>query len=71
MEKDYRDTAEEMTAQNETLNTPAQTPPFDLKRQAYEDTKQAIRDFNKNHPGAGKKIVGLSLLAASAVVLTV
>ena len=71
-----QDRSEQENSQMATANSNGNQPePFNAKKYAidksFETAKEGIQGFNQKHPGAGKKIVGATLIAAGATVLMI
>ena len=57
----------------ESQDIPATATPeeFNLKKQAYEDSKGFMRKLNQDHPDLGKNVVGTALVGlGGTAVLT-
>lgn len=64
MEERINENSEVMAGENNLAEAPAKNEQFDPRRQAYEDAKQGIQDFEQNHPGTVRKVVCTTVLGA-------
>ena len=53
---------EENKIENRDISASEDQEGFDLKKQAYEDSKGFMRKLNQDHPDLGKNVVGTALV---------
>ncbi len=64
MEERYNNMPGEVAGHNELPTPSEQAETFDLRKQAYEDAKQGVTDFENNHPGTVRKVICTTVLGA-------
>ena len=60
---------EENRIENPDIPAIANPEGFDLKKQAYEDSKGFMRKLNQDHPDLGKNLVGTALVGLGGTVV--